>query len=283
MTKEEFLKELNALLVDEAIINKEEVMLKYTRFFEIGSQAGMSDEEIIATLGTPLEILKKLKGQRKEPSNHETKDLFYNLDIDGTMCDNVCMKKTNTEKIIINIDEELKPYLDVFQSENTIKIASKKGFQKNHPLGDIEIEYGSNVHFGKIKISSVTGDIELGDALDVDRLLLNAVTGDIKVNSVNKARSGEMVRIGTVSGDITCEDLNFDEAIINTVNGDFNVSSLNCHNATLTTVNGDGKIMHILAENVIASTVNGDIFLMGKINNKKISSVNGKVDYTETK
>ena len=79
MTREEYLNELETLLVENEIENKEEVLNKYQKRFDLAGIAGMSEEETIEMLGTPTEVVEQLKIKGKGKTNNETIKMYNHL------------------------------------------------------------------------------------------------------------------------------------------------------------------------------------------------------------
>ncbi len=279
MTREEYLNELETLLVENEIENKEEALTKYQKRFDLAGIAGMSEEETIEMLGTPTEVVEQLKTKEKVKTNNETTKM-YNLVVKGCVSEDITVRRGDSEKIVINMDEELKPCTEINQSENNIFIEiSRTGNTYYTTNCEIEILVGNNIGFDKLSLVTISGDINVEDELKVNSLSLKTVSGDIEVGTVY----GETATLQCVSGDINVEQLEVKTAVTEAVSGDIDLGTTKASELRVKTTSGDVESKYVECNHAELSTISGDFNLTGKINEKKVRSLSGTINYYEVK
>ena len=279
MTREEYLNELETLLVENEIENKEEVLNKYQKRFDLAGIAGMSEEETIEMLGTPTEVVEQLKIKGKGKTNHETIKMYI-LVVKGCGSEDITVRRGDSEKIVINMDEELKPCTEINQSENNIFIEiSRTGNTYYTTNCEIEILVGNNIGFEKLSLVTISGDINVEDELKVNSLSLKTVSGDIEVGTVY----GETATLQSVSGDINVEKLEVKTVVTEAVSGDIDLGTTKASELRVKTTSGDVESKYAECDYAELSTISGDFNLTGKINEKKVRSLSGTINYYEVK
>lgn len=278
MTKEEYLKKLEVLLQENNVEDSDAVLRKCERRFELAKEAGMNLDETIEMLGSPEEVASRAT---KVHENEETKTdrKIYNLEVRGCVTEDIIVKRNDSDKIVINIDEELQPYTKINQSENNISIVINHPGKMSYMDSDIEILVGNNIAFDKLVLASVSGDIELDGELEVKRLSLSNVSGDI---SVDKA-SGDTFTMQCVSGDINIDQIIADTVNTSAVSGDISFGSIKAKECKVSTTSGDASARYIECDYAVLNTFSGDINLTGKIKEKKARSFSGEINYCEIK
>lgn len=279
MTREEYLNELETLLVENDIENKDEVLNKYQKRFDLAGIAGMSEEETIEMLGTPTEVVEQLKTKEKVKTNNETTKM-YNLVVKGCVSEDITVRRGDSEKIVINMDEELKPCTEINQSENNIFIEISRTSNTYYTTNcEIEILVGNNIGFDKLSLVTISGDINVEDELKINSLSLKTVSGDIEVGTVY----GETATLQCVSGDISVEKLEVKTAVAEAVSGDIDLGTTKASELRVKTTSGDVESKYAECDYAELSTISGDFNLTGKINEKKVRSLSGTINYYEVK
>ena len=239
----------------------------------------MSEEETIEMLGTPTEVVEQLKTKEKVKTNNETTKM-YNLVVKGCVSEDITVRRGDSEKIVINMDEELKPCTEINQSENNIFIEiSRTGNTYYTTNCEIEILVGNNIGFDKLSLVTISGDINVEDELKVNSLSLKTVSGDIEVGTVY----GETATLQCVSGDINVEQLEVKTAVTEAVSGDIDLGTTKASELRVKTTSGDVESKYVECNHAELSTISGDFNLTGKINEKKVRSLSGTINYYEVK
>ncbi len=254
MTKNEYLTNLEQVLIAYNIDNYQEIVEKYRKRFELAASADMTEEEAIKMMGSVESVARKYATNSDETTYTDT----YSLKVDTAIVEQVIIKETDKLGIVINIDEDLTDKINISNNDKKITISDKFGksfFRKAR--GRIFIEVGPNVKF--------------------DLFSINTVACDVEICSIN----AEKYEIKNVSGDYEIERITAEEVRLSTVSGDYDISRIKAKNLRISTVSGDADVSYLDIENAIFDTISGDIEVSGKILNKKGSSISGNINYTE--
>lgn len=295
MTKEEYLRKLETLLQENNVEDSEAILSKCESRFNLAKDAGLTLDETIEMLGSPEEIVSK---QVKTHKKDETDRKVYNLEVRGCVEEDIIVTRNNSDKIIINIDEELQPYTKINQIDNNISVVINHAHEIDYMDSTIEILVGNNIVFDKLCLASVSGDINLDGEFEVKYPSFNNVSGDILIDKI----SGDTFTMQCVSGDIDIDQIDADTININTVNGDIKIDQINAKNVNasavagdiilgslkakeckISTTAGDARVRYIECDYATLNTFSGDFKLTGKIKEKKARSFSGEINYCEVK
>lgn len=111
----------------------------------------------------------------------------------------------------------------------------------------------------KLKVTSVSGDIDLMKDIDLDRLEIASTSGDI--DGIN-LRSSDSISITSVSGDLRCFTIESDgEATVSTASGDIDVNAIGGRSVELKTISADVTTTVQLPEGgqATVSSASGDL------------------------
>ena len=67
--KDNYLNELERLLIENNVSDKDEILEKYRKRYEFGIESEMTEEEIESMLGTPEDVLKKYTNDTTSSKN----------------------------------------------------------------------------------------------------------------------------------------------------------------------------------------------------------------------
>ena len=248
MTKEEYLNKLNELLQDENIDNIDEIIEEVNQKYDLGAMAGLTDDEIIADIGSPEEIL-----NRNKKVHVDVKTL--DIEISDVFSSDIEFRERDENGIDIRLSKDLKNIMNVEVSDDkiTIRPISKVNHYRILRSSEISIEYGPNIDFNKVSLYTVSGDGEIEK---------------IKCNTV---------KIETVSGDFDIDYLEAESAVLKTVSGDINVSELKTKVCTISTVSGDINVDSGSITSLVANTISGDIDVCASVKASKCSKISGDI------
>lgn len=285
MNKDEYLELLRIKLENEHAEDKDSVIAKCLSWFDICSEAGMTEEETISKIGDVDTFIKRIKTQQS--------DTVYDLTISlkTGIVDEIIIKNSN--KTSFTIDDSISDYIEITNENNHITISDSdtNRFGFNLSLGSIEIEIDSNIRFENISIKAVSTDFIIGK-LKTYNFRLNCVSSDLSIESL----MGSDFSTKNVSGDTKIKEINAQNISLNTVSGDYHFDSIICENLTLKTVSGDfssntlktnfmsfnttsGDISSNVCEieKVKGHTTSGDVTLKGNVKENNISSLSGEI------
>lgn len=263
--KKEYMDNLKTALNNSSVKNKEELMNKIERRYDLGLEAGLKEEEIEEMLGDVETIVDQYmdsivdtddENQNSEP-NKSYKIELSSIGSDITI-DLVDTKDIEYELVDCNID-----YYDVITNPNEFKIKYKKSkfLGLNRKLsGNIYVKLPKSIVYDSVSIQSTSGDINITELLNANNIKITTVSGDINFDNI-KCNS---IKFSIVSGDVTGLSIEGKEVIFDTVSGDISCNIINCDNLSLSSVSGDMNITHANA-NIKASTVSGDILVNNQI------------------
>lgn len=163
--------------------------------------------------------------------------------------------KVNKTSSTINISEKNKIYFFYigFIDQKAYDVYIPKEYEKN------------------LKISLVSGDIEVDESLKFEDLTISSTSGDINMGDIEAKSIG----IETISGDIRLQNLKEDNLKLKTTSGDILVESIEGE-ISLKTTSGDITINNAIGE-IEAKTTSGKIEI-GKIEGSiDMQSVSGNI------
>lgn len=128
-----------------------------------------------------------------------------------------------------------------------------------------------------LKISLVSGDIEVDESLKFDDLTISSTSGDIKMGDIEAKNIG----IETVSGDIKLQNLKEENLKLKTTSGDIFVESAE-GKVNLKTVSGDITINNGIGE-IEAKTTSGEIETRKIEGSVNMQSVSGNIESDDFK
>lgn len=245
---EKFIAELTKK-AQENNVNVDELIQNYRNHYQLGLEAGLSEEEIMARFGSVEEIF----GLKQQKSATYFKLFKVALIHGGDL--NITTSKD--DDIHIDIEENAIDYYTTVISEDELIIEPLHKDVKifKRISGDITISFPETTTFKKVDLKAISSDINSKNfGFICDDFCLNSTSGDadfiyIKTNSA---------KFATVSGDVDITNMFSSNCSIATVSGDFNTSR--------------GAIYKLNA-----STVSGDIAINGKVEKVKSSSISGDI------
>ena len=245
---EKFIEELTKK-AQENNVNVDELIKTYQNHYQLGLEAGLSEEEIVARFGSVDEIF----GLKQQKTVRYFKLFKVALLHDGDLT----FKTSPDDSIHIDIEENAIDYYNTIISDDELII---EPLQKEMKLlrrvsGDITIHFPETTSFKKVELKGISSDIDAKE--------FGFVCEDFSLNS-------------------TSSDCNFiyikaDLAKFATVSGDIDVTNLFASTCSIATVSGDFKTNRSAIYKLNASTVSGDISINGKVEKVKSSSITGDI------
>ena len=243
--KEQFLNDLRNKLEEREISNVNSIMEKYEKWYDLGLESGLTDDEIQKRLTADYEsIIDNDLNEEKSDAKYFVEIDTYNDDLEVSFAD---LDVATIEFENISVDQ--------YQIENTKNgIKLKKGFSfQNKNVGTVRVSLPEYREIGTFSVGTVSGDFEIDY---------------VKAKSIN---------LKTVSGDFNIEELLANEIALNTVSGDINVDFIKANKVDLSCVSGDISIDSVDAEETNANSVSGDIIIKKATKGVNASSVSGEI------
>ncbi len=253
-------------LCAENNIDPTEIVEKITKRFNLGQQAGMSEEEIIEMLGEPESyVVKKEETKQAVVPTSETIDEDYDydlLEIEVAASVDLTIQNSDDDTAKVDYDGgELETIYTFINEDKKIKLIPVKNYKKIS--GDITLYLPEKATYKTIQLSTVNGDINSEDyGLICQNISINNVSADIAIAYI-KADNTE---INNVNGDVVIENLFSKSADVNTVSGDVMINNGKINTLDVSTVSGD-VIFNGVVDSVDTSTISGEV----DINRKTVS------------
>lgn len=292
MTREQYMNELKQRINQLNIEGKEEIINDFNNHFELGHQDGISDEDLIETLGPideileSYEVLNKVQSDEIMVHNRTQKKEFTNkitkIDISARHA-NTTISESKDGKINVDLFKEgklldrLSHALIAYQEESVFLVKVLPIFPyKSVGRYELTIEIPNNLE--ALTISSSSGDIE-GKKLSIDKFKIQSASGEIDIEDIQsksitiEVASSELnlkqivgdLEIKSASGDVNIEHAKGKLLSYVNASGDINIEA-DYENIKLRNVSGDIDAQFKLIKDMNIASTSGDINL--KIDNK---------------
>jgi len=247
--KKDYLKSLDKALNEYNVENRKEVLKKYSKRYEFGLDAGLTDEKIEEMLGDPVEVAKKL-ADVVEINFEEKRDYDVTINLTTEDLDFVFSKD---EGIHVELEELNVDDYQIEKDDTHLFIKRKKA---NY--------FGSKID-GKIIV-------EIPKGLEINSYTIETISTDINALELN----AKEIYIRNTSSDINISNINADNIKIETVSGDFNSNNIKTKNLKIDTVSGDISINSLIADELSVSSISGDVSIpSGYVSKVRSNSVSG--------
>lgn len=255
MIREKFLEDLR-LKALEKNLNVAELVEKYSRRFDLGLEAGMSESEIIDRFGNIDDLLCGLSGYKHD--NLKLKKRIELLEINTGGLEKLIIESVSGDSINVKYsDPKTKDLYKVEQDEETFSLNRVKNI-KNFKLS----------YDGAIKI-------EIGDLVEIGKLDLNLVNQQNDFTKYNLL--AEDADINTVTGITNFNNMKVTSLDFNQVSGNTFIENLSCESMDLSTVSGNLSINNIDVDDIDISSTSGEINIAGNITRYDVSTISGVV------
>lgn len=232
-----------------------EIIELVKRRYDLGIEAGLSEEEIINMLPKIDDFFKKCENINNEVG-------LKLLQVEGIIDGDLYIEVSDNPGISYYIDEAITAFYKVTSNDEELIIKQNHNFKLlRKGKGDIKIFINKDLFIEEVRLGAVAADIHCDYIFNCNKLSLSTVSGDVFGNSFNASKS---TNINIVSGDVLIDKLN---------TGDVKIS----------TVSGDLTIKNIKANDVKASTISGDVIVNGSVEMFRGSSVSGECILNSTK
>lgn len=286
MNKDEYLKKLKQRLNQLNIDGKEEIMNDFTNHFELGHQDGLSDDELIQSLGSIDEILESFEGLNKQKNDdiivdgHAHKKEFIDniktLDISARHADTQ-LSESIDGRIHVDLYKEGK-LLDRLSHTLTTYQEESKYFIKVLPLfpyknsGHYELNVQVPNNLETIILSTSSGEIESKN-IKVNHLIVQSASGDIQIEKIHS----QSLKFDVASSEINISEV-YGDLEIQCVSGDIQIKDSKGININYKGVSGDlvvqGDYEHINL-NQISGDISADFKIIQQMN---VSSTSGDLN-----
>ena len=245
---EKFIEELTQKAIADGA-DVDSIVNTYQNRYQLGIEAGMSEEEIVSRFGNVEDIV-------KTKQNKQTNQLKL-FRIITPFGGDVTFKTSSDNAINIDMEERALDLYNTYISEEKLIIEPLKKESKlfRRADTDITISFPETTTFKEVDIKAINCDVDSKDfGFVCENFILN-----------------------TTSGDCDFVYIKADETEISTVNGDITIDNLFVNSCEINTVSGDIKTKRGAINDLDVSTVNGDISINGKVEKINSSSISGDI------
>ena len=257
--KDQYLKELEDLLNENNVPNKEEILEKYRKRYEFGLESEMTEDEIEEMLGKPSDVISKYIKNEEATKNEQNSNCDI---IVRTVADDIKLDYSSDEKAHVQLYDIDKESYNIVVSSSEIRVEYKTNKYlglNRRKSGKITVLVPEGRLLHDVTIETASGDAESYLNIDANNVAVNTVSGDIEFDKI-KSRQ---LNINVVSGDIEIIKVDSGKVIINTVSGDIDIDTLYADKLVIDSVSGDCKITNSNTENVVSNFISGDFIING--------------------
>lgn len=212
----------------------------------------------------------KLSTVKYQTNTYEINDDFKDISINADVAD---IEFVQSEKASVVCCEEKKaPYsVQVKNGALVIEIVNKKQWYDN-----IGINFGTpkitvnipKCEYGKLTVSSTTGDVELPNGFSFENIDITATTGDVE----NFSGAVESVKIKTSTGDICVEGISAASIDLSVSTGKVVAEDVKCEGEVKINVStGTVKLGEVTCKKLISTGNTGSILLENVVAEDKFS------------
>lgn len=285
MTREEYMKELNRRLDKLNVEGKEEIINDFNNHFEMGHQDGISDEELILSLGPISEILGTYENISKKinddiivddhPQQKEYTNKITALDISARHADTLITESLDG-RIHVNLYKEgtllskLSNSLTTYQEEEVyfIKVLPLFPYKINGHY-ELKLEIPNDLTY--LTLGTSSGDLYAKD-LNIHNVKIRSASGDLTLNGIHSQK----IAIEVASSEMKLKEL-YGDLNISTASGDVRIDQSKGNNFTYKAASGDLKINGDY-DNINLTNVSGDVFAEFKtIMKMNVNSTSGDI------
>ncbi len=245
---EKFIEELTQRAIENGA-DADSIVNTYKNRYQLGIEAGMSEEEIVSRFGNVEDIIRT----KQEKKTNQLK-LFRIITPFGG---DITFKTSNDNTIHIDMDKRALDLYNTYISDDELIIEPFKKESKifRRADTDITVSFPETTTFRAVDIKGINADIDSKDfGFVCEDFILNTTSGDCDFVYI-KANNTE----------------------ISTVNGDISISNLFTNLCEINTVSGDIETKRGAINDLDVSTVNGDISINGKVEKVNSSSISGDI------
>ncbi len=252
-----FLKELLSKAEARGFSKEEvaEIKATYKSRFELGREAGLSENDIVARFGTVDDIIKVYEERHIQKNYAKVK--ANSIVIDSSINGIITFTYGQGDKMYYALTDET--YFDVTTTGDSLTIKSKFDIKKRTANIIVYIPYNLTLKTLNINAPSAKVDFD-GVRLQAEEARLRTLSGSYSIKSL----IAKDCRLETVSGNILVGELLADTLHISSITGDVEVKNINVEKASF-------------------SSLSGNMSLTGHVGTPKVTTLSGEVTVNTVK
>lgn len=253
--REDFFKELRKKAQDNNL-NVEELINKYSNYYNLGVEAGLSEEDILNRFGSIDDIILSMKYCNKR---EVLKRKLKKFSIEAAGLEELIIESVPGDNIrVLYSSEDVKRNYRVEETNDTFKLIVKERINNTKKIkfeGKIRIEVGLDIDISCIKLELVN------NLNDLSNFSLNTL--DLKVECV--------------IGELIANNIAFNNANIETVSSDIKFDGVMGDSLSIDNVSGEVQMNRVTLDRFNADNVSGHININGKVSSYKAESISGSI------
>ena len=307
MTKQEYILELNEALASYPQEFRNDILEAFEGHFQEGLDNGLSEEEVIDTLGSIDEVLENIQMMSGDTQRSYSENNYS--DPNSAIKANMNALKSNIKELTKQISEAVSQNINVSFDFTTDKSAEPtyysfshnniptvtingnldveiiKGLENSYEFkpyqsvfskGIPELEVNENEELADISLRSGSGLLKLTVNDAVKELNIKAPSGDVIISDLTLSS----LTIVSYSGDIRCDNITSEKIDASTKSGDIYMNNTTTKELNAVSISGDVDL--ITGEGILnVRSTSGDIEVTNfRTESLNAASVSGDVDVT---
>lgn len=288
MTKQEYILELNEALATYPQDFRNDILEAFEGHFQEGLDNGLSEEEVIDTLGSIDEVLENIQMMSGDTQRSYSETNYS--DPNSAIKANMNALKSNIKELTKQISEAVSQNINVNFDFTTDKSAEPTYYSFSHnniPTVtingnlDVEIIKGLENSYEFKPYQSVFSkgipELEVDESEDVANLNLRSGSGLLKLTLNDAVKE---LNIKSPSLDIIISDLTLTTLNAISFSGDIRCDNITSEKVDISTKSGDIYMNNTTAKELNATSISGDVDLITGEGILNVKSTSGDVEIT---
>lgn len=233
---ENYLKELEKVLNDNAYDDVQSVIEYMREFAEDKKEEGETEEDTIVSFGTVEDVASSIL--QKEIKTKEIVSCLKEIDV-CMMSADITFQVKDVNDVEVNLSDPKR--FTIIDEEHVLRIREKKlkdGFFFGNQSAEVVVNVPGNVRYEKIKIEGASSDVTLS-SISTDKLKIEVASGDVEMKDCNI----EDMHCECVSGDVDIKSSTAHDLHIECISGDIEIKNISTYNMELESVSGDMEVL----------------------------------------
>lgn len=280
MNKQEYLNALRERLSNYSPAFIDEITEAFEEHFTEGESQGLSEAEVIDTLGSVDEVVENIRMMNNEQRESYNRRTEINIDL-GSLSENLSGTIREAARAV---NDGLSSFRE--SSQNAI-LKNMSLLDGSYAVIDVETRHSVDVRlvpgerlayqFIPTRHLLLGNKAELYTGEDGDTALFKVLDGNGRLD-ISVPSEIQVVHVSGVGGDIYMQNLTLEEMNAETRSGDIKIYSADCRHIHLSAVSGDIKVENSGCADMNLSAVSGDIDVKRSTGSADCGTVSGDID-----
>ena len=213
----------------------------------------------------------KFGGGRYETKTYTLEEEFENITIDTDTADVVFLPSTDGKCKVVACEEEKQPYsVSVTDGTLNVKLVDERKWYDHISIFNFEeaklTVYLPQTEYGKLTLTSTTGDTDIPKNFTFASVDIQATTGDVKFLGSSLGN----IKIAVSTGDITMDGAQAKGLDLTVTTGNIRLSNAVCEGIKIDVSTGKSKLENVACKTLVSDGDTGDIELKNVIATESI-------------